>query len=130
MLEPVGNAQFRALLDDESLEVSQEILANDGMYSYAPHVYFEVGREALYFIRLALIVAELDVPKSILDLGSGAGRVLRYLKAAFPDASLTACDIHERNVRFCEQVFGATPVVASQDPAEIELEGPFDLIWA
>jgi SAM-dependent methyltransferase len=55
--------------------------------------------------------------------------VLRSLKAAFPDAKLTACDIDRDGVDFCESTFGATGVYSSEDLNLVELNGSFDLIW-
>ncbi len=66
---------------------------------------------------------------TILDFACGHGRVLRMLAAAFPAARLTACDLDPDGVEFCARTFGATGVVSREEPAEIELEGPFDLIW-
>jgi SAM-dependent methyltransferase len=67
--------------------------------------------------------------RTILDLPCGHGRVLRTLKAAFPDASLIACDINRDGVDFCAEVLGATPVYGEQDPRDIALDRPVDLIW-
>ena len=47
----------------------------------------------------------------------------------FPDAKLVACDISRDAVDFCAQEFGAIPVYSQEDPAAIELPGPFDVIW-
>ena len=55
---------------------------------------------------------------------------MRYLRAAFPEASLTGCDVLEFQVRFVERTFGATGVVGTGEPEEIELPGPYDLIWS
>ena len=66
----------------------------------------------------------------MLDFASGYGRVLRMMKAAFPGARLTACDIEREAVDFCADTFGATPVYSSADPSEIEIEDRFDLIWS
>jgi len=56
--------------------------------------------------------------------------VLRYLKAAFPDAAITACDLSRDGVDFCAATFGARPVYSDHDPARIPLESEaFDLIW-
>ena len=46
----------------------------------------------------------------MLDFACGHGRVMRTLKAAFPDALLTACDIDRDGVDFCARTFGAAPV--------------------
>ena len=49
--------------------------------------------------------------------------------ATFPEAKLVACDISRDAVDFCAQEFGAIPVYSQEDPAAIELPGPFDVIW-
>ena len=126
------SANLRAVLDDEPPAVIEEIHPEDPMSKfseYAAEQYFAIGQEALSRIRLALISAGLESPTRILDFASGAGRVMRYLKAAFPAASLTACDFHMWQAEFCARVFGATAVEGREDPAEIELSGPFDLVW-
>ena len=91
--------------------------------------YFSVGREALRIVDDALAVAEVPPPSTILDLPSGYGRVLRMLKAAFPGASLTACDTNPAAVDFCARVFGAEPVVADPRPHALSLPHSYDLIW-
>lgn len=52
------------------------------------------------------------------------------LKAAFPAAELTACDLNHEGVDFCARVFGANPVYSALEAAEVRLEGSFDLIWS
>jgi SAM-dependent methyltransferase len=84
---------------------------------------------ALESVRLAMLTAGKARLESILDFGCGHGRMLRTLQAAFPSASLAACDINRDGVDFCARVFGATPVYSSTDPAEISIDGKFDLIW-
>jgi SAM-dependent methyltransferase len=118
-----------AFLDDESLEVIREISEADGMRFALPDVYFTAGRSALKSIRLAMLAANRDGVTRILDFASGAGRVLRYLKAAFPDAELAACDVVDDYLRFCSDVFGARSLKSNLDPSQIELDGQFDLIW-
>lgn len=122
-------AQLAELLDAEPPGVIGEINPRDGMYRYAPELYAVAGRSGLRCVQLAMLAAELTEPQRILDLPSGAGRVLRYLRAAFPDAEITACDIEQEWVEFCVQTFGAVGVVSDPDPSRIEVEGPFDLIW-
>ncbi len=104
----------------------------DGMYLGDNRAYFAVGHSALRCIRVALLAAGRaeDSVASLLDLACGHGRVLRTLKAAFPSARLTACDINRKGVDFCARTFGALPVYAAERPEEIPLTGPFDLIWS
>ncbi len=107
----------------------REVSPNDEMYLVDPEWYFHLGAKALEHIRRAMEAAERTGFNRILDIPSGHGRVLRALKAGFPNAHLTACDIDEDGVEFCARVLGATPIVSRADPAEIELDGPYDLIW-
>lgn len=67
--------------------------------------------------------------RSILDLPSGHGRVLRFLRAAFPEAEITACDLLREGVDYCAEAFGATSVYSRPEPEKIELPGRYDLIW-
>ncbi len=118
-------------LEEPIQNVIREISQNDDMFGGNEMHYFSVGQSALKCISLALRSAgkEIEGIRHILDLPCGYGRVLRSLKAAFPDARLTACDLNKEGVRFCEQVFGATPVYSNPKVDEIPLEGTFDLIW-
>lgn len=105
------------------------IAPGDGMYQGNNQDYFAVGYSALRCIRLALLAAEQESPRRILDFGCGHGRVLRVLKAAFPDAHLTACDLNRGGVDFCATKFGATPVYSAENPREIPFSDEYDLIW-
>jgi SAM-dependent methyltransferase len=111
------------------------ISPNDGMMTrdeppdHALSHYLESGRSALRCVRAALTAAGKTDVRRILDLPCGHGRVLRVLKAAFPRAALTACDIDRDGVDFCAAQFGAEPVYSVEDPALIPVRGPFDLIW-
>src|SRR5436309_14349941 len=93
--------------------------------------YFEYGETAVRLIRLAMDATGTgQVPThNVLDFPSGHGRVLRTLKAAFPRARLTACDIDHDAVDFCAETFGAEPIYSDEDPRAIELPGQYDLIW-
>ena len=119
----------RALLDVESLEVIGDISPDDGMYKYGPTLYAEAGQTGLRMTRLAMLAAGTPNADKVLDFACGAGRVLRYLKAGFPDAAITACDVTPGDVEFCARTFGVNGIVSDPDPAKIELDGPFDVIW-
>ena len=115
-------------------QVIQEISPNDGMIRWPPfggglEQYFALGEEAVKVIRGAMDVVGNGEPRSILDLPCGHGRVMRMLKAAFPKARLTACDIDHEAVNFCVETFGASPVYTSVESRDIPVHGKFDLIW-
>ncbi len=110
--------------------VDGEIDPNDFMYNAtSPEAYHRGGSTALRAMRLALLAAEKGDPQRILDLPSGYGRVLRYMRAAWPDAEIVACDLLPEAVSFCASKFAATPLLSVEDPGELSLTGRFDLIW-
>jgi SAM-dependent methyltransferase len=91
--------------------------------------YLATGRSALRAVRLAQHAAGVGDFTSILDLPSGHGRVLRWLKAAYPDARLTASDPLTDGVDFCAETFGARPVYSAPSPTADSFGEKFDLIW-
>ena len=91
--------------------------------------YYGVGLRAIDHIKATMRAVGKTEPQRILDLPCGHGRVLRFLKEAFSAAALTACDIDRDGVDFCAAEFGATPVYSVENPADIEIEGEFDLIY-
>jgi CBS domain-containing protein/SAM-dependent methyltransferase len=112
----------------------EEISEADTQYRRGRASYFWNGAAALRPIRAAFAAAgreDLDSSmNNVLDFASGHGRVLRVLKAAFPHARLTACDLDRDAVDFCARTFGASPVYSDADPARIEIDDRFDLIWS
>lgn len=114
-------------------DVAQEISPDDWMFRGTnADRYFGVGRSALEGIEMSLRAAR-KAPREverILDLPCGHGRVLRYLRRAFPEAAITACDLLRAGVDYCASAFGAAPVYSHQDFARIPLgDATFDLIW-
>ena len=97
----------------------------------ADHVegYLATGRSALRAVRLAQYAAGVGDFTSILDLPSGHGRVLRWLRAAYPDAGLTASDLLTDGVDFCAKTFGAEAVYSLPSPPADIFTERFDLIW-
>jgi SAM-dependent methyltransferase len=112
--------------------VIRTISPRDEMVDGDESRYLSVGRSAMKCVEVSLQSAGKDTRdvKKILDLPCGHGRVLRHLKAGFPDAKLTACDTLRDGVDFCAKEFGATPVYSRDNPAQIPIEpDQFDLIW-
>ena len=77
----------------------------DDMFQGNRQHYFHVGYSAFYCIKLSIFLANKNLQdiKKILDFPCGYGRVLRVLKAAFPEAQITACDIVRDAVDFCQK---------------------------
>lgn len=131
-LSPSAAADLRAKLlepgDPENLNMY--VPPDDGMYKRTEKKhYFDVGRSALQCVQRALKIAGRPAPRSILDLPCGHGRVMRFLRAVYPQAKITACDLLRDGVDFCAQAFGAEPVYSSEDVNQIPVRGRFDLIW-
>jgi SAM-dependent methyltransferase len=114
---------------EEPLDVISEISPVDPTFEGSEAHYFESGRSALECIRLAMLLARKQTVENALDLPCGWGRQTRTIKAAFPSARLTACDIDREGVDFCARVFGATPIYAEVHPKDIRIDDCFDLIW-
>jgi SAM-dependent methyltransferase len=107
-----------------------EVDRRDEMYRHDhPAHYFYVAYSALACIQVVRTKQSGETFSSVLDLPCGHGRVLRALKAAFPDANFTACDLDERGVDFCARTFGATGAYSNVDPRKIRIHAKFDLIW-
>jgi SAM-dependent methyltransferase len=126
-----GNAMHTDVKPAED-RLDRTISPNDGMLAGNDRHYFSVGRSALLSIKRALACAGEDMvpPRRILDFPCGHGRVLRYLRAEFPQSEITACDLLEDGVDFCAATFGAIPVYSDPDPSRIDLpRNAFDLIW-
>jgi SAM-dependent methyltransferase len=112
-------------------KIRKDISPNDEMFAGNESHYFDVGLSALECIKLAFLSAkrnDKDI-KNILDLPCGHGRVLRALKAAFPGANITACDLNQDGVDFCSKVLGAKPLPSSKRPQDIQTHEKYDLIW-
>jgi SAM-dependent methyltransferase len=90
--------------------------------------YFEVGLSALECINRTLSIADLR-PTAILDMPCGHGRVCRMLRAAFPDAHMTVCDLDPDGVDFCAAQFNAEPLYSRENVREVTVARSFDLIW-
>jgi SAM-dependent methyltransferase len=94
--------------------------------------YLSVGQSAARCIKTAMMAGGNGTFRSVqrvLDFGCGYGRVLRAMKAMFPTAEFTACDILKDAVDFCSRTFGANAVVSSEHSSAIRLTGQYDLIW-
>jgi SAM-dependent methyltransferase len=114
--------------------VIQKISPDDAMIRWPPlgggrKQYFALGEEAVKIAQATMRGVGAGPPRAILDLGCGHGRVLRMLKATFPEAHLAAADIDHLAVNFCVETFGAEPIYSSPDSHGIPEDKAFDLIW-
>ncbi len=125
---PEAKLHLRASMQGYVDKVDLRMAPDDRMDTDDIH-YLEAGSSALNVIKAALRLIDVESPTSILDFGSGAGRVTRWLKAAYPHASLACTDLRPQDVDFCREVFQAEAWVSSTDIGMCEFRGPHDLIW-
>jgi SAM-dependent methyltransferase len=125
VLEPTVTADMTAT----ATAVSGEISPDERMPTADLADYMEVGRSALRAIRLAKTLAKGSDFTSILDMPCGHGRVLRWLRAAYPSARITACDLLTDGVDFCARTFAATPVYSRPTPTVDMFSQRYDLIF-
>ena len=67
--------------------------------------------------------------RTILDLPCGYGRVLRFIRAFFPEAEITASEIDENALVFCGACFGVHTLRSEEDFTRIHKVRQYDLIW-
>lgn len=121
--------------DKPGSPILQTIADDDGMptpgisVDVARKHYFDVGLSALRCVRLALASAGKTIVDKILDLPCGHGRVMRILRAEYPQAEIHACDLLTAGVEFCRKHLDAVPIPSNPDPKKVRLKGPYDLIW-
>lgn len=130
----------RALLASEDLteaekqllkRISLQVHHQDAMHvpGYARE-YLIAGVSASRCIQAALqSVGKERSLGSILDFPCGYGRVLRFLKAMFPDSDITGGEVQSGALDFCQRTFGVTPILSSTDFSSLSLPRKFDLIW-
>lgn len=106
--------------------MTTELAEADGMYDGRDRHYLSVGLSALRAIEDALGEAP---PRRILDLPCGHGRVTRVLRARFPEAAITVCDLDRDGVDFTAARFGARGVYSVEDFRALHLGERYDLIW-
>ena len=91
--------------------------------------YLSVGISAAQNIFAAIEARGLDAVSGILDMPCGHGRITRVLRAAFPHAKLSVCDLDEDGVAFCTKNFDAKPLISRSDFRSLNFGEQFDLIW-
>ena len=110
--------------------VSTVVSPRDAMWAGDVRAYFTVGASAQAAIERSLAAAHHGSPASVLDFACGHGRVARFMRSAWPDAALTASDLDPDGGDFCARQFGATSVPSHDPLDDLDVGGPFDLIWS
>ena len=130
----------KALLASETLSSEEKGLISrvplrihpcDDMYRRGTgRHYLSIGLSARRCIMAVLAHARQNTIRTILDLPSGYGRILRFLQLSFPNGRVWACDIVPEAVNFCTKQFNVDAVVSDTDFNKISFQTNFDLIWS
>lgn len=102
----------------------------DSMFHGNKQQYFAVGESALSCVKHALSVADkkYEDVRQILDYACGFGRVARWLKAYFPDATILGVDADSRAVECANDILDINAERVDLTMKR-DMGGPFDLIW-
>jgi SAM-dependent methyltransferase len=126
LFSPDFTHEEKSLLEKVSLQVHH----GDTMYAGDAFHYLSVGLSASRCIQEALRSAGKEFTDgSILDFPSGYGRVLRFLRARFPNSDITAAEIDRSALDFCRRNFSVTPLLSKIPFSDLNLPPRFDLIW-
>lgn len=109
---------------------SDAVHPGDEMFDHAlPYQYFDVGWSALKAVEAGLAEAGVAEVGRILDVPCGHGRVLRMLRARWPGAAVTACDLNREGVDFCVASFAARGVYSANPITDVDAGEDYDLVW-
>lgn len=113
-----------------NLTVNRAVSARDTMvWPGAEEEYFRIGRRAAEWMAWTQQLCDKPHYPNILDLPCGHGRVLRWLRAQYDYAAITACDLERDGVDFCVEQFGARGVYSQPDLRALSFGAEFDLVW-
>lgn len=130
MLErPVG-LKFPPAAERVFGRVDRRVHPDDVFFDGDAGHYLAVGASALQVIDTALQLGEVQAVRSILDFGSGAGRVTRWLCAAFPESEIAVTDVRETDIAFCAANFRVAAWTSGTDIDALCAPAQYDLIWA
>ncbi|MCE6989082.1 class I SAM-dependent methyltransferase [Dyadobacter sp. CY323] len=113
-------------------QINTTVSAYDEMYVQgAEKHYFQTGLSALINISAALQLSGRtpEEIKSVLDFPCGYGRVLRFTKALFKNATFSACGLEQRYLDFCAEHFNADTFLSEHKFSQTNILRKFDLIW-
>ena len=132
-------SSIESLLDEASLDQNEKdwlsklprrIHKNESGYLTDGGLhYLKVGLSAMSCIQTAIQASQANPPHSILDFPCGYGRVMRFLKVAYPKACLEGADLDKKAIRFCRRYLDARTSLSQNDFDTLNLGNSFDLIW-
>ncbi|MEP7308758.1 MAG: class I SAM-dependent methyltransferase [Acidobacteriota bacterium] len=122
------------LTDREARLVEQISLVSDPadtMYRPGAAVsYLCAGVSAVRGIDASLAAAGKTISKgAILDFPCGYGRVLRFLRVMFPDATIVGSELPGAGLDFCRSAFSIQTIPSSVDLKTLTFPRKFDLMF-
>ncbi len=121
---------MKKLYDFTGLPVDRTISPQDTMLAAGKEPeYYDLGHRAVELVKFSAELCDKPHYPDILDLPCGYGRVMRWMRANYNYARITACDLERDGVDFCRDHFGALPVYSKPDLRELPFAAQFDLIW-
>jgi trans-aconitate 2-methyltransferase len=104
--------------------------SNTGSREWDAETYDEVSDPQLEWGMEVLERLELSGDEAVVDAGCGSGRVTAELLERLPGGRLIAVDGSEAMIAKAEERLGKRVTYLVADLAELELEGPVDLIFS
>jgi len=116
---------------DPNLSVLTKIHPTDGMFKRGREEHYQhVGREAVQKIVSILFAQGEPEPRRMLDFGCGFGRVMRHMRAIFPEATIYGADTMRAAIDFCASEFHIDPIASPRDISKLQLPSDLDVIWS
>lgn len=99
----------------------------DTMLDSGEESYFKIGWTAQHICQKALGDRR---PKRVIDFPVGFGRVVRWLRYAWPGAEIFGVELDRHALSFVKEKFGVQPVEADANLANTKIIGDADLIFS
>ncbi len=119
---------FNTTIHKNDLMFANSVYGHRHDHEKAIFSYFTIGIRNLRNLQKIAAANNLK-PLSILDFGSGYGRVSRFFPKIFPHAEITVSEVKSQCLDFQKEAFGYKTVFHGQDPKSFKAER-YDLIFA
>lgn len=124
----------------KSPNTSLEIHKNDIMFLFSLHhhygnweealdEYFTTGHEMAQALATKANEHSQDI-QSVLDFGSGYGRVSRFFPSVFTQAKVWVSEVKQQSLDFQREQFSFNTIDHTEDPSSFNNSKKFDLIFA
>ncbi|TXN04133.1 class I SAM-dependent methyltransferase [Methylobacterium sp. WL103] len=118
-----------ASIKDTYKSVDPRVALHDHMATSNITAYYQVGASALTIIQTSIALGCMPAPEQILDFACGAGRVTRWLRAAYPESTVSGSDLREADIDFHRKILGTNMWKSEERISNIKPPNKYDLIW-